>query len=879
MINMDIRDYQKEQRDRIAKSFTWEPFDTDIEKARSGVYEDTPENRKLGRVGQKYGGVSDSNDPYALPSGKVLLKRKQVFGGWEPEKNQTFSSTKDAVKYVSDMYNRIRKKNKKADANWKPKGYGAMSLPWFQLNGKVMDQGDPSKPSKYQSPSDVGKSEENDIEKARSGVYADTAENRAKRRVGQQYGSRGQQEQPKGRQGGQQEEAKQKPTVDEYVKKLGAEKWNKSKLEREMSHHEKLATMTGDAGHMKVYEHLSKLHKDHPDHLESDKKEVKEGATKKMLKTKAKAKETASRIKKRAKQVTSALIALKNEGALKKGSEERKQLADVLRKAKGRIVKELKNDAKEWGLAGGAAKKVLTGRAGDITPEDKKAIKNIMVHMAIVTTMVVAGKSGEQSSAEMATAGVAGLAAFGGFAKAMVLDYLAHVGISSSTRAAIKKAEENQLKSGSGKLGDEALSNMIDEFIDFIENGDLDEKQVMKFIKQAEKESGEGEVDDEKKVSKIDEKTADKIKKAFGEDYLEKAMSGKDYGRGKRFEMVQVQDKKTGKVFTRKQLVGTDKDKAVEGGKGVALSEEKKKRVLSAKKETQALLDKEKSYSKDLQDKKQIEFLEGHIKKLNDMLGESSDIMTGVEAAIAEGKDSLMMHIGKDGNFTPERQKLHDQIVSEFLKNGKVYKKGDVKVSVMMGGAPANGKSSVIKSGAVSIPDGLVGIDADEIKAKLPEYQHMAKAKDSRGAAFAHEESSYLSKRIMKEAASKDMGALIDGTGNTSIDSVRKKVKMLKDAGHRVVANYVFLDLDVALKNNEDRFKATGRKVPESYVRKVHGNVPNIIRQAVEEGLFDEIHLYDTNINGKPRKMMDYTDGKQTVHDEKLFANFNKAAK
>lgn len=37
-------------------------FDTDLEKARSGVYADTSQNRKLGRVGQKYGGKKDSGD-------------------------------------------------------------------------------------------------------------------------------------------------------------------------------------------------------------------------------------------------------------------------------------------------------------------------------------------------------------------------------------------------------------------------------------------------------------------------------------------------------------------------------------------------------------------------------------------------------------------------------------------------------------------------------------------------------------------------------------------------------------------------------------------------------------------------------------------------
>lgn len=42
----------------IAKS-----FENDIEKARSGIYEDTPENRRLNRVGQKYGSKKKEEEP------------------------------------------------------------------------------------------------------------------------------------------------------------------------------------------------------------------------------------------------------------------------------------------------------------------------------------------------------------------------------------------------------------------------------------------------------------------------------------------------------------------------------------------------------------------------------------------------------------------------------------------------------------------------------------------------------------------------------------------------------------------------------------------------------------------------------------------------
>lgn len=46
-------------------------FGTDIEKARSGVYADTAENRKLHRVGQQYGGKKQEDEEHGKPKGKA----------------------------------------------------------------------------------------------------------------------------------------------------------------------------------------------------------------------------------------------------------------------------------------------------------------------------------------------------------------------------------------------------------------------------------------------------------------------------------------------------------------------------------------------------------------------------------------------------------------------------------------------------------------------------------------------------------------------------------------------------------------------------------------------------------------------------------------
>jgi hypothetical protein len=47
-----------------------------------------------------------------------------------------------------------------------------------------------------------------------------------------------------------------------------------------------------------------------------------------------------------------------------------------------------------------------------------------------------------------------------------------------------------------------------------------------------------------------------------------------------------------------------------------------------------------------------------------------------------------------------------------------------------------------------------------------------------------------------------------------------------------------------------------------------------VLPQAIERNLFDELTLYDTNINGQPRRVLSVLDRKVTVHDRALWRDF-----
>jgi SPP1 gp7 family putative phage head morphogenesis protein len=219
----------------------------------------------------------------------------------------------------------------------------------------------------------------------------------------------------------------------------------------------------------------------------------------------------------------------------------------------------------------------------------------------------------------------------------------------------------------------------------------------------------------------------------------------------------------------------------------------------------------------------------------------------------------------KNGVFTPERQKLHNDILDDLFKGVTPVKK---PVALMTGGGPASGKGSFSDA-----PKNYMKVDSDEIKKLIPEYKLGTEKKDSNAAAFSHEESSHISKLAMKRATENKQNFLLDGTGDSSIESLREKIASMRSNGHKVVANYVTVDTSEAVRRNIARAQKTGRMVPQAFVEETHKNISIIFPQALKEKLFDEVTLWDTNDRVNV-KVMEYKDGKQTIFNQTLWERF-----
>ena len=238
-------------------------------------------------------------------------------------------------------------------------------------------------------------------------------------------------------------------------------------------------------------------------------------------------------------------------------------------------------------------------------------------------------------------------------------------------------------------------------------------------------------------------------------------------------------------------------------------------------------------------------------------------------------KNSLSDHIGKDGKLSPERQAVHDEIISKFFAEKKSF---DGKPSLILsGGGPASGKSFIRKKAEGDFGmDTTCTIDPDDFKAMLPGYSDMAQ-KDKKAASFYHEESSALAKRAYQYAVDNGINVVYDGTGDGSVKSVQKKLKAAQDAGYNVKGSYVTVEVEEALKRNKKRYedakalydagksKIPPRLPPEEDVRKIHSAVSDISVQVA--GMFDSFELWDNNVpqGQKPKLIAKCNKGGEIV--------------
>jgi predicted ABC-type ATPase len=167
-------------------------------------------------------------------------------------------------------------------------------------------------------------------------------------------------------------------------------------------------------------------------------------------------------------------------------------------------------------------------------------------------------------------------------------------------------------------------------------------------------------------------------------------------------------------------------------------------------------------------------------------------------------------HVSKNGEYSESRKKLHAKIISEFKEGVVCIDKGK-PIAVLMGGSPASGKSTFLKKyRPYLLTDNLFKVDADEIRAKLPEYKGW-------NATQTHEETGDIVKILISD---KNIGVpckfdfIYDGT-MTSTKKYLSLIDLLKEEGYEVFVVFISnIPKKVVKKRALERYQKSGRFVP-----------------------------------------------------------------
>lgn len=170
----------------------------------------------------------------------------------------------------------------------------------------------------------------------------------------------------------------------------------------------------------------------------------------------------------------------------------------------------------------------------------------------------------------------------------------------------------------------------------------------------------------------------------------------------------------------------------------------------------------------------------------------------------------------KDGKYTPERKALHDKIIKSFKKDKPCVDDSREPVCILTGGPPGSGKSTwLAKYLPWATKDRVYHIDADEVRAMLPEYKGW-------NATSTHVETKDVVNRLIDEIGKPcEYDLIYDGTMNkaTSYDALVDKIRKL---GYKVFIIYISVPKKVSEQRVLERYRKRGRYVPKLVIDEVY---------------------------------------------------------
>jgi predicted kinase len=194
---------------------------------------------------------------------------------------------------------------------------------------------------------------------------------------------------------------------------------------------------------------------------------------------------------------------------------------------------------------------------------------------------------------------------------------------------------------------------------------------------------------------------------------------------------------------------------------------------------------------------------------------------------------------GESARYTEDREKLHGRIMQDLLSPDKLRSAlppvGEKPTFMILGGRGGSGKSWFKNN--VYDPAKFIILDADEIKAMLPEF-------DGWNAQDVHEESSDILEQMLTTCVRNGLNVVFDGTMKTASSALAKVFRM-KAAGYRTEAHYMHLPRQEAAKRAIGRFKNGGKEGPNGEPPEPFAGryvpVDIILKNTTNEDSFDQL--------------------------------------
>lgn len=232
--------------------------------------------------------------------------------------------------------------------------------------------------------------------------------------------------------------------------------------------------------------------------------------------------------------------------------------------------------------------------------------------------------------------------------------------------------------------------------------------------------------------------------------------------------------------------------------------------------------------------------------------------------------------VNEDGTYDEKRQKLHDKIIGQYMRQMK-RKKGDKQTVMFLGGGSASGKGSMdetlVKDFGLKDKSELetYKIDPDAIMEHLPEYK---KLPPEIRASACHREASDIAEELFYIALKNNVSFIYDGT--FSSEKPVRFAKSVDKKKNNLLYRGVVADPDDCVFFSNKRFvegnasSGLARLVPENVIRDTNKGAREIRKKHIKnpdeetgEMLFDDAKLF----NEKKGRRKFYMENKDTFFE------------